>query len=358
MGHGQVVDDQVAEHLESRGRCPGSCNTAARAREAEFARDAEASFNRRVAARREVLGRPLTEVELERVLYDAKVGVGELWRRADRHLLPFRPGRPSWCHRCAADVREALEGLPRLLLWTLETGIVPARRPDRSLMSAPVRVVDVGPGGDPWRVTEVLACGHRHTRGAGPAHPGQVRVCLTCVSSAIVPEPGRLAPPDRVAFQGRRRRGASPAGSPAWLEVDAVVRWVCGLADEIAGLVHGPEFSSRCSKGDLTERVRAATEACRYVAARLDVVQRMPEDKVEQVRKTVLDTRSRLQSVSGMKMGVRALQDPCPACGRRGLRQADGGGTVSCRACHAVWDEDELARRAALAASTGEGASA
>lgn len=377
-----AVAEQVAAVVDSRGPCPGTCNRAYRRRVREWDADVRAGTERVLEETRAALVEQLVDddlvaaalgrVDADDVLESARARAAASWEVRGRSLLDPREGRPVWCHRCTSGIRAALDGLPRMVLLTLEASVVPAHRPpagegfgsDGALVAEPVLVVDVGPGGGPGLVTEVLACGHRHTRGQGPHAPGLRRVCLTCVAAAIVPEHGRLALGSgggRSARHGGRRRSASPAGSPAWLEVDAAMRWVCEVADEVAFVLDGPKLGPGGrhvrrwprEHGTVKARVESASGAARYLARRLEDVLAMPDPIPHRVGQGALSTFDRLESVAGMKLLVHSIKDPCPRCARRGLYRMDGGSMVQCKACHAWWDESYFAHWARTTAAGG-----
>lgn len=279
-----------------------------------------------------------------------------------------RPGRPVWCLRCTAEITTALERLPRLIAWTADIGApgpavrnldpfdpgVPRRRTFRqSPVTEPVAVVDVAPGA-PGLAVEVLACGHRHTRPLGP--PPASRVCRTCVATAMVPTPGRLAPPPKRAQGSPSTSGVapvSPAGSPAWVELDAAVQWACDTARQARLLLgHTDRAYDRWRSGSSAFRFREAVAALRYLQDYQDEL--LVSDLGKPLGVEALALAIRLLRVSGRKLLVHELDAPCPKCGRLGLRRDDGADTVRCEFCYDRWPEDSYRRLTLVLASDPE----
>lgn len=374
------VAEQVQKETAPIGRwpCPGVCNAVRRKRLAEahgHALDHLAAATGK--SKKEIVGLAragkLGKQELE---HDAAQRRGQS-RTAAAALEAFtqvrvpeaRPGRPVWCLRCRAEVMTALERLPRLIAWTaaigapepavrnldpFAPGVLPRRRAfRRSPVTEPVAVVDVAPGA-PGLAVEVLACGHRHTRPLGPAPAS--RVCRTCVAAAMVPTPGRLAPPPKRAQGSPSTLGVapvSPAGSPAWVELDAAVQWACDSARQARLLLgHTDRAYDRWRSGSSVFRFREAVAALRYLHDYRK--QLLASDLGKPLGVEALALATRLLRVSGRTLLVHHLDAPCPKCGRMGLRRDDGADTVRCEFCYDRWPEASYRRLTLVLASDPE----
>lgn len=339
-----AVATMVADRSSSRGPCPGPCNAAYRRRRAEWERDVLGEFERLL----QVGGEVSIDVLMER----AQATVLARWEKEAKGAWPARDGSPVWCMACTFNIRRALDRLPRMLLLTLETGETTPLRPDRSPVTAPVRVLDSSsPDADGLQV-DTLSCGHRRTRQLvlGPLPRAVAEpVCRTCVAGASVPEPGRLAPSERAARRGQRQP-VSPAGSPAWLEVDAAIQVVCSFAEQAAyrlGATRRGEDGEWVERwpwrlGSTQDRVASAVGASRWLARHLDRVLALPDPMPLSLGRSVVSAEMRAREVSGMKIAERALADDCPGCGRRGLVQEDESTLVHCRSCSGHWDEQQF----------------
>lgn len=333
LERGQVVADQVAEVIDSRGDCPGPCNAAYRRLRQRWESEVTAEYDK--LRKVHVDATPVYVMEM------AQARVRSVWEEAGRAARPPRPGVPVWCHRCTAEIRRALDRLPGLLGATLTLGDSPAARPDGSLVTDPVVVVSSSEPTPEGLVVDVLACGHRRTR-PDLVGPLPLVVCSTCVATAMVPEPGRLAPPERAGRRGARQP-VSPAGSPAWVEADAAIQWVCSTADQVRyrlDAARDERFPWRT--GSTSDRVAAATRAARSLVARLEVVLALPDPLPESIGRAARGVSTRLEQVSGVAVKEHALEDECPACDRRGLVQEDGASLVHCKACLQWWDQDHF----------------
>lgn len=348
-----VVREQLAGvaavHVASRGPCPGQCNAAYRRLRARWEREVLEEVSRARAAGE---GTGDATADLTR----AQLLVRGWWEDQGLAAWPARDGRPVWCLRCASEIRAAVSGLPRVMLLTLETGWSPATRPDGSAVTDPVLVLSTSDPDSDGRVVEVLSCGHRNIRpmlGLFPLRaPGTVRrVCRTCVVTASVPEPGRLAPAERAARLGPRQP-VSPAGSPAWVEVDAAVEWVCSAADKARFLLGASErmvvdtdpASWPWRSPSTRRRLGAATRDARFLEHRLDDVLALPTPVATSIGVEAVRVSTRLREVSGMAIAEHAVEGECPreGCGRRGLVREDGGEFVHCRACGSWWNEEQF----------------
>lgn len=335
----RVVAEQIADALDSRGPCPGECNAAWRRLRARWEREVMAVADELQVEHPDAT--PAYRLQL------ASQRVREAWVKADRAARPAREGAPVWCHRCTAEIRRALDRLPRMLLLTIELGMTAPKRPDGSLVTDPVRVLSTSEQDDDGRVVDSLGCGHRRTRRAFIGPVSEVAMCRTCLASASVPEPGRLAPAERAGRRGPRQP-VSPAGSPAWLEADAAVEWACSSAavarfllgalsrEGYDAMVEAPPWRRASSQ----QRIRMAVDGARFLLRRLDEVLALPGPTPLTVGVEARAVSARLEQVSGMAVKEHALADDCPACARRGLVREDGGSLVHCRSCLRWWDEE------------------
>ncbi|WP_130011989.1 hypothetical protein [Serinicoccus sediminis] len=337
-----AVAEQVQVALQSRGPCPGSCNRAYRRTRAEWEREVHDEFDRLVNDPDE----PVFDVDA--AMYRATQLVRAEWERKGRAAWPAREGAPVWCGRCSADIRDALARLPQVLLLVLETGVSTPTRPDGSRVTDPVAVLSTSTPDEQGTVVDELGCGHRRTRaravrfGPEPAWALSGVVCRTCVVTASTPEPGKLAPAERAARAGQRLQ-VSPAGSPAWLEADAAIQWLCSTAEQAA---YGMRWATTTDAGaprwpwragSTESRVRAAVDAAGFMRRHLDTVLALPGSLPESIGRQAVGLDVRLTRLSGMAVDEQPVDDDCPLCGRRGMRRR--GALISCRSCGASYDQ-------------------
>lgn len=353
-----VVDQAVSDSLESRGPCPGPCNV----RWHRFELDRPALFlqeraRAEVVARRaytELLmqkGAPVSKEILDAGILDVADQLDEAAHQHVEQLTPTaRPGRPTWCFRCAAEIDLAVRSLPRLIAWTVDIGavLVPTRLVDGMPVpvDAPAAVLDVlwrwDDDGVPTAVEE-LDCGHRYTRRpAGPGPSPASRQCRTCVAGTSLPEPGRLAPPPRVERRGGGpAQRVSPAGSRSWLEVQEALVWLCSRASKARDALGTSPLTYAGDTGSMGHRYREAVNAARWLTDHNRVRQVLELDSSFAVTfgKEATAIARRLLLVSGRDALEHKLPASCPVCDRRALVRHDGADVVVCKRCHNEWAE-------------------
>lgn len=156
--------------------------------------------------------------------------------------------------------------------------------------------------------------------------------------------PGRLDTPstgdtDAQASTGGGARALAhaPSPSPGWDTADLLIRWLVRLEDWL-----------RAHRGDPPNlaATRMMSDAVDYLHANAGAL--LASKDAEQVGRDVLRAHDRLERLVGQDWLTHRLIEPCPRCGRKGLRRKDGDELVKCGACHAVWDWDhfELLARA------------
>lgn len=190
------------------------------------------------------------------------------------------------------------------------------------------------------------------------------------LAAALIP--GRLTTPrdadiDHSSSKGGGARSLShaPSPSPGWDTADELIRWAVDLEDWLRARLQAPAAPSHVPA---VLRVRRHTVPCghlgpvgpsvgyrgtmaapteRTLAAAVAYLRRngtalLAGPGALQTGQDISDTHRRLQRLVGHDRLTHRLQEPCPACGRKGLRRRDGDELVKCVACHAVWDWDHF----------------
>lgn len=314
--------------------CPGRCNTTWR-RRAERADQHVWSLLRRLLD----ASAPSAEIAVALEETEHRTLVGD----------PFL-GQPVWCGACSARITQAASTWQARVQVILDTATPTAgeflkvdadgaRRDD-----AHARVLDVTPVAD-GRVVEHLACGHNHTRLRGPVGvlpdpDSTTRQCRTCLVSVRLPAPGGLAP--LPGSQGRRRatRLASPSLSPAWVEIDAALAWVCTTARSVQHALGHAEQEYPWKSGPTPARLAAGARAARYLTEWLPhaLTTTGPRPWVAELGRDALTAGAQLQRLSGEEVTEQSLPTPCPDCDRRSLRRDSRGDVVWCAYCHTRLD--------------------
>lgn len=181
------------------------------------------------------------------------------------------------------------------------------------------------------------------------------RPCQDLIVDAIgrLPElcarlsPGRIARPTGDTDENRRATvTGSPSLSPAWDEIDAVIRFAVDAEDRLRAHL-GHSNRSRV-------RHRVLTDAVTYLTAQSTAWLCTPW-AAEDGRATLVLAR-RVEVAAGADRLVHRLAAPCPACEMRGLVETslirdDGADHVSCRICGSSWPEAEYRRLTLVLAS-------
>lgn len=348
------VLEQAQRERSSKGPCPGQCNRAYRRRVEQHADALLVQLGKgtrwareRVAVELCVNGQPPPRAKVDAFMVGMRDAVLEDALNAARREVRVpdpRVGRPVWCLRCTAEIKDALHNLPLLVAWVVDVGCpgVPTRWD--GLRPVPVtdlvEVLSLNPDGW-WHQVEGLACGHTHRVPFGPVvDPEPGRQCLTCIASTSGGEPGRLSPPPKSARSSSTGRPpVSPAGSPAWVEADAGIEWACWAAEDARHMLGLAPPHDRWS---------AATSAFRFreLVRAVQLLEQYVEPILESRRSVafggeVLSLATRLRRVSGMDQVTHHLPASCPACDRRSLERPDGGDRIRCSRCYRTWDETE-----------------
>lgn len=141
---------------------------------------------------------------------------------------------------------------------------------------------------------------------------------------------------------GARALSHAPSPSSAWDTADELVRWLVDLEDWLrAELGHEAADVSVVQLGRLrgvtftTER-RTLSAAVTYLHGHGEAL--LSSSDAATAGRDILATYRRLEHLTGRDRLVHRLTEPCPRCGRKGLRRADGGELVSCGSCRATWD--------------------
>ena len=155
---------------------------------------------------------------------------------------------------------------------------------------------------------------------------------------ALALAPGRLPTPssgdiDAAANSGGGARALAhaPSLSPAWDTADLLIRWLVRVEDWLRARV-GDEPAPTA--------YRTMTQAAAYLAARPGAL--LASEHAERIGRDVQRAHRRLEGLVGHDRLVHRLVEPCPNCGRKGLRRKDGDELVKCRTCGAVWDWDHF----------------
>jgi hypothetical protein len=180
--------------------------------------------------------------------------------------------------------------------------------------------------------------------------------------------PGKLNTPRDVADLGGSGRGIDPpTNSPAWDDVEGVIRWAVALEDQVRERYgHPPATVTRTLTMPVYERgwwvppvprpggpyrwlVRRVTipqrvvmprllgDAVAYLAREFDRIMRDPDLAVT-VGQQIMSRRRSLEQDTGTARLVHRLPGICMVCKRKGLRRADGTELVKCPSCGACWD--------------------
>jgi hypothetical protein len=185
-----------------------------------------------------------------------------------------------------------------------------------------------------------------------PDHYG----CTERIEAALraIPElaamltPGPLNTPRDVADLGGSGRGIDPpTNSPAWDDVEAVIRWAVALEDEIRERYGHPRGGAlraltvhvhdrRVAIG-LKSMPRLLGDAVAYLAREFDRIMHDPDLAVT-VGQQIMSRRRSLEQDTGTARLVHRLPGICMVCKRKGLRRADGTELVKCPSCGACWD--------------------
>lgn len=187
-----------------------------------------------------------------------------------------------------------------------------------------------------------------------PDHHGcteQIRQDLRAIPDlAAQLTPGQLNTPRDVSEQmGHSTTIDQPTNSPAWDDLEAVIRWAVGLEDQVrAKYGHGSgavmrslTASSRGARRVIgkQEMPRLLGHAIAYLARELDRILR-DEQLAVTVGQQILARKRSLEQDTGTGRLVHRLPGLCMACGRKGLRRTDGTELVKCGSCGACWDWD------------------
>jgi hypothetical protein len=188
-----------------------------------------------------------------------------------------------------------------------------------------------------------------------PGMPVWCRPCQARITAAVAGlpaacrllAPGRLANPagDTDATRHSTVTG-SPSPSPAWDEVDVVLRWAVAAEDRLR---HHLRHSIRVNVK------RTLWDAVAYLAAQATPWLCTPwaaEDG-----RTALILSRRIETASGRDRVVHRLPAPCPApgCNRLALVRDDGSNYVACRACGSRWPEADYRRLTLILTSEARG---
>ena len=211
----------------------------------------------------------------------------------------------------------------------------------RAELEGPDHDVPYAPGKPTWCVDQ-HAFNHRGEMLPTLAHHG----CTTLILDRLtdLPDiaanltPGRLnTPRDTDIDHGNTRHGGArslahaPSPSPGWDTADEVIRWVLRLEDWLRHRLRDP---------DDAHPYRTLTEAVVYLHRHGDTL--LATAQAGQIGRDILDTHRRLERLVGHDRLTHRLQEPCPRCGRKGLRRKDGAELVKCVGCRAVWDWDHF----------------
>ena len=170
---------------------------------------------------------------------------------------------------------------------------------------------------------------------------------------AAVLAPGRISTPrdadidhGNTTHGGARSLAHAPSPSPAWDTADELIRWALRLEDTLRHRLDQPATP---------HAYRTLTEAVAYLRRNGETLLAGPG--AARIGQDILDTHRRLERLVGHDRLVHRIQEPCPRCGRKGMRRKDGDELVSCRSCNAVWDWDhfQLLSRAYAETVTAKG---
>lgn len=315
--------------------CPGRCNRVWRSRAERADQHTWATLSRLITQRATAEDIEVTMAHLEQT---SRVGD------------PV-PGDPVWCPACEAQiVQAAATWWPRVEI-VLDTAtptagefLKPAADGSRRDDGAS-QVTGVTPIAD-GRLVEHLDCGHNNTRLLGPigpivdSTPPAQRHCRTCLVSVRTPSPGGLAP--RPGAQGQRRstRLTSPSLSPAWVEVDAALAWVCTTARTVQGALGQAEQAYPWKTGETGRRLDAGRRAADYLTHWLPEVLALRGQRafLVELGRNAMAAGAQLQRLSGEEVTEQSLPTPCPSCDMRALRRSNGTDLVWCAYCHTRLD--------------------
>lgn len=324
------VEVDVQSVATSSGPCLGRCNRGYRRRVDQWWSVYDDHFNRAsgaLALEAEKPGQMISH-QLEDELHTVAAAAAD-----EQVRIPTpKDGAPVWCGRCSSDFVMALDELPGLLQQLVRTSA-----PDPVDVTVDVHEVSFFLNGT---IVDHLACGHDRHRKQGEGLAA-TRECVTCAASRMVPEPGRLAPPpvrvDGAAAPGRS--GVSPAGSPAWLEIDAALT-VIGEAADTAKCLLGVDRSPRPATSAHSAQRRFAADCAFLVANReqLLALSLGPGPILEDVR----ETRNRLRVVCGDDGSTEPDRKVCPRCQRIGVESSSL--MYRCVSCWATWTDEEFQR--------------
>lgn len=170
--------------------------------------------------------------------------------------------------------------------------------------------------------------------------------------------PGKLNTPrstdiDKTSSKGGGAKALAhaPSPSPGWDTADELIRWLLTVEDWLRQVVgDAPNDAPQRHLSDTATYLKSHHVAMLAAA-----------DDAERVGKDILSMHRRLEGLVGQDRLTHRLTEPCPRCGRKGLRRNDGDELVKCRSCHAVWDWDHfelLSRAYAETVKTSKGVSA
>jgi hypothetical protein len=178
--------------------------------------------------------------------------------------------------------------------------------------------------------------------------------------------PGPLNTPRDVAELGAGLGIDPPTNSPAWDDIEGVIRWACLLEDRVrTKYEHPPAAITRPLTMPVYEwrwwtapaprpggwrRVQVRREfigkaemprllgdAVAYLAAELPRILR-DADLAVTVGQQIMTRRRSLEQDTGTGRLIHRLPGICMVCKRKGLRRTDGSELVKCPSCGACWD--------------------
>lgn len=168
--------------------------------------------------------------------------------------------------------------------------------------------------------------------------------CSTCAAE-VVRGVSRL--PDLAAACGRRRDGqlappppserhapavAPPSPSPAFDQVEAIVAFAAGWADQLARHA-GDDDPARYRVNGF--RGPTLTRSVAFLIHRRTALLSAPFAR--EFGTELLSLVSRVEKVGGVDTLLHELAEPCYTCGRRGLSRRDGDDYVECGYCGRRW---------------------